>query len=182
VDLDDVDSIANRLGPEDRSGIRAARLKVENVHWDVTEKNIQDLFSEVGKVSKVMIKYDRSGRSEGWAFVTYEDASDAYEAINKYHKSRLGGQEIVVRMDGLVAANSRPRNPQRRRAAEGGRPLASRISGRKVQARESWSGRNRRTEAPSKSQADLDAELERYMSGEKDQKQNVDGDVEMGDL
>ncbi len=41
------------------------------------------------------MKYDRAGRSEGTAFVTYESHRDAKEAILEYNNANAAGRLIA---------------------------------------------------------------------------------------
>jgi THO complex subunit 4 len=57
----------------------------------LTRHEPQDLFSRKGLVLKVDIRYDRAGRSEGVAFVTYESIDDARAAIRDYDGANANG-------------------------------------------------------------------------------------------
>ena len=56
-------------------------------NWSAT----QGLFEKIGPVLELEIKYDRAGRSEGIAFVTYESHQDAKEAIREYDGANAAG-------------------------------------------------------------------------------------------
>ncbi|KAJ1558271.1 hypothetical protein HK096_002594 [Nowakowskiella sp. JEL0078] len=64
-------------------------LKAENLHWNVTEEDVQNLFNAVGEVQKVKIQFDNAGRSEGIAFVTFVHPQDAADALEQYQKVLL---------------------------------------------------------------------------------------------
>lgn len=51
----------------------------------------QGLFEKIGPIVKLEMKYDRAGRSEGTAFVTYESHNDAKEAIQEYDGANAAG-------------------------------------------------------------------------------------------
>ncbi|KAI9664281.1 MAG: hypothetical protein M1829_005836 [Trizodia sp. TS-e1964] len=101
----------------DRSSIPiGAKLRVDNLHYDLTEEDLEirlkDLFSQIGPVTKVEIRYDRAGRSDGTAFVTYESYADARKAIREYDGANAAGQPINLKLlPSIVPALSRPRNP-----------------------------------------------------------------------
>ena len=57
---------------------------------------IQELFSRIGPVSKLVLRYDRAGRSEGLAFVTYESERDAREAIKQFDGANANGRVKAV--------------------------------------------------------------------------------------
>jgi THO complex subunit 4 len=54
----------------------------------------QELFNRIGDVVDVRIKYDRAGRSEGIAFVSYRRTSDANQAIREFDGANAKGQPI----------------------------------------------------------------------------------------
>lgn len=77
---------------------------------------------------KLALTYDRAGRSEGIAYVTYETAQDAKRAIREYDGANAKGQPIR-----LFAVPSGPSGPSGRRnpfdsAAGPPRSLADRVT------------------------------------------------------
>jgi THO complex subunit 4 len=56
----------------------------------------QDLFTRIGPISRVSMKYDRAGRSEGVAFVTYNHVEDARRAIREFDGANAKGQPIRI--------------------------------------------------------------------------------------
>ena len=60
----------------------------QNLKWisfnESTKNDLKTLFEEVGDVSKVRIKFDKAGRSEGEATVVFNSRSDALRAIEKF--------------------------------------------------------------------------------------------------
>eukprot|EP01098_Paradermamoeba_levis_P008018 TRINITY_DN3340_c0_g1_i1.p1 TRINITY_DN3340_c0_g1~~TRINITY_DN3340_c0_g1_i1.p1 ORF type:complete len:332 (+),score=66.53 TRINITY_DN3340_c0_g1_i1:28-1023(+) len=72
------------------------RVKISNLHYEVTDEELKSLFSSVGKVEKLNIQYDSSGRSNGIAFITYSSAKDAQSAIKQFNAVKLFGQPIIV--------------------------------------------------------------------------------------
>jgi RNA recognition motif-containing protein len=74
-------------------------VKIENLHWNVTQEDLQELFSAVGMVSQIKIHFDRSGRSEGKASVYFVHEEDAKTAVEEYHGRQLDGLELSVMYD-----------------------------------------------------------------------------------
>lgn len=70
------------------------------------------------------MKYDRAGRSEGIAFVTYEYHRDAVQAIKEFDGANAAGQPIRLTLlpSGPRRSNNSPFD------APAGRPLAERIT------------------------------------------------------
>ncbi|KIW19923.1 hypothetical protein PV08_00498 [Exophiala spinifera] len=71
-----------------------AKLRVDNLHYDLTEDDIYDLFTRIAPVMDARLRYDRAGRSEGVAFVTYEHVADARAAIRDFDGANAKGQPI----------------------------------------------------------------------------------------
>ena len=114
------------------------------------------MFSKIGPVQSLRLKYDKMGRSDGVAFVTYTSLADANEAIRKYNGANAAGQPITVTLDPDV-----PRRPigsgNRSRGRGFTRGPSRMTSGPRV-----GSGRGERR--PRRTQEDLDRELDDFMS------------------
>ncbi|CAG8456839.1 4355_t:CDS:2 [Ambispora gerdemannii] len=74
-----------------------SKLLVENLFYEVTQDDLQDLFSKTGAIKKVFLHYDRAGRSLGVADVIFEDPKDAAAALKKYNGTMLEGQEMRIK-------------------------------------------------------------------------------------
>jgi THO complex subunit 4 len=73
------------------------------------------------------MKYDRAGRSEGTAFVTYESPRDAAQAIKEFDGANAAGQPIRLTLLPSGPSGGSRRNPFDS-AVVPGRPLAERIT------------------------------------------------------
>ncbi|KAI9929934.1 hypothetical protein MW887_011744 [Aspergillus wentii] len=95
---------------EHGNGPSGSKIRVENIHYDITESDLEELFNQIGPVTNLSLVYDRAGRSEGLAFVTYNRASDARTAISEFDGANAKGQPIRLT---LIAsgAGRRDRNP-----------------------------------------------------------------------
>ncbi|CAP98912.1 Pc22g16240 [Penicillium rubens Wisconsin 54-1255] len=82
-------------------------VRVDNLHYDITETDLEDLFGRIGPVSELTVSYDRAGRSEGVAFVTYARLKDAHTSIQEYDGANAKGQPIRLSLVG----GRRDRNP-----------------------------------------------------------------------
>lgn len=71
-------------------------LHVSNLHYNVTEEDLHELFSTSGTILNVDLQYDRSGRSNGLAQVVFASRRDALAAIDRFHGVPLDGQPMVV--------------------------------------------------------------------------------------
>ncbi|XP_030886007.1 polyadenylate-binding protein 1-like [Leptonychotes weddellii] len=52
-------------------------IYVKNLHVDVDEQGLQDLFSQFGKMLSVKVMRDDSGHSRGFGFVNFEKHEEA---------------------------------------------------------------------------------------------------------
>lgn len=90
------------------------KLFVGGLSWGTTDEGLRRAFEEYGEVTDAKVILDRdTGRSRGFGFVTYADASDAASAISAMDGSTLDGRNIRVNQ-----ANDRP---ERRGGGGGGR-------------------------------------------------------------
>lgn len=75
----------------------AKRLFVGGLPYETTNQQLEELFSQAGKVESVNVITDRySGRGKGFGFVemaTEEEAKKAIETLNGYN---FNGRSIVV--------------------------------------------------------------------------------------
>ncbi|PQE20029.1 hypothetical protein CJF31_00006569 [Rutstroemia sp. NJR-2017a BVV2] len=101
-------------------------ILVENIHYDLTEDDLWDLFERMGRVVTLKLVYDRAGRSEGLAYVTYESPRDAQKAVDEFHGANANGQPIRLK---VVPEGPRGRGGRFEGGGAGaGRSLADRIS------------------------------------------------------
>lgn len=76
--------------------VLSKKIYVGNLSFSATEEQVNDLFSEYGKVESIAMIMDRdTGRFRGFAFVEMDDAAamDAIEALNNYE---LDGRNLKV--------------------------------------------------------------------------------------
>jgi RNA recognition motif-containing protein len=73
------------------------RLFVGNLPYDATEEDIRAHFSTAGSVINVFVPLDReTGRKRGFAFVEYNDAAEAQEAIRLFNNQPFRGRALAV--------------------------------------------------------------------------------------
>ncbi|KAI8098347.1 uncharacterized protein B0P05DRAFT_576675 [Gilbertella persicaria] len=132
---------------------RGVEISIENLHYDVTEKDVEELFSTVGQVLKAHITFDASGRSTGNARVKYSSMSDAEKAVSKYNNVELDGQTMRIEIKEYTE-----------RRHHGGRSSNSHSSrfGRK-NTRHERRDTHRSERRKEKTAEDLDKEMDSYM-------------------
>ncbi|TCD66917.1 hypothetical protein EIP91_000756 [Steccherinum ochraceum] len=145
----------------------AEKIIVSGLPNDVTEQQVKELFhSTVGPLRNVNLHYDAQGRSKGVAEVIFAKKGDATRAHQQYNNRLIDGKkamkiELVVHATPASLAS---------RVAPAPAPAAARTTGAAPRAggkprRGGARGGGRKkggNERPSKSAADLDAEMEDY--------------------
>jgi len=149
------------------------KVTVSNLEYSVSEKDLASIMGRAGTVKKAVIKYDRSGRSEGNAEVFFATRNDAAAAVNQFNGVEIDGKVVRLSLgggqsrssdgpSGLVVSARVERNTRVSRPARGfGR--GSRGFGRGRGSRGGRGGRGGRKSFGEKVTAeDLDKELESY--------------------
>ena len=73
------------------------KLYVGGLAYSVTEKELEELFATIGKVTSVAIIKDReTGQSKGFGFVEMEEVKDGQNAIKELNAKDLSGRAIMV--------------------------------------------------------------------------------------
>uniref|UniRef100_A0A0D6R0P6 RRM domain-containing protein n=1 Tax=Araucaria cunninghamii TaxID=56994 RepID=A0A0D6R0P6_ARACU len=180
---DNIVAVGMPAGPD--SG---TKLYISNLDAGVTNSDIKELFGEVGELKRCAVHYDRSGRSNGTAEVVYINKNDAIAAVKRYNNVQLDGKPMkieligsnlslpmaarvnvtgtpagrgrrtVVMTPGFTRAAADASIDQRGNGWNRGRGYGSRRFRGRGRGRR---GRGR-SQAPEKSAADLDKELENY--------------------
>ncbi|RPD56057.1 RNA-binding domain-containing protein [Lentinus tigrinus ALCF2SS1-6] len=93
------------------TGITNTRIIVSNLHYEVTPKDLSQIFGQIGTlVREPQIRYDRSGRSSGVAVITFETPAEATRAKKQFDGILCKNQPMSIAYD-----NSPP--PARRSAS-----------------------------------------------------------------
>ncbi|KAJ9059143.1 RNA-binding RNA annealing protein [Entomophthora muscae] len=136
----------------------AGKILVNNLHFNVSEGDLKELFSQVGPVRTAALNFDSRGVSNGTGVVIFSRASDALTAMKKYNGVTLDGRAMRIAIpftpDTSKPLNARvgPSNPVRESR---GPSRSNRGSGGR-------NNRRRSSPRPTKTADDLDAELDAY--------------------
>ncbi len=75
----------------------AVKLYVGHISMHVTQSQIENLFSEVGRVTETYLAINRyTGKSNGFAFVDLESETVAHQAVTRFHGYVLDGMPLTV--------------------------------------------------------------------------------------
>ncbi len=75
----------------------AKRLFVGNLPYSATSAQLEELFSQAGKITSLNLITDKfSGQSKGFAFVEFTTDAEADEAIKKFNNFEIDGRKMVV--------------------------------------------------------------------------------------
>ncbi|VAI39647.1 unnamed protein product [Triticum turgidum subsp. durum] len=101
------------------------RCFVGNLSWSTTDESLKDAFSKYGKVTEAKVVMDKfSGRSRGFAFVTFDEKKAMEEAIEDMNGLDLEGRAITVdkaQPQGAGRDRNGDRDFDRDRGSRGGR-------------------------------------------------------------
>ena len=72
------------------------KLYVGNLPYSTTEDQLQELFSQAGEITQVIVIKDRdTGRSKGFGFVEMESEAGAEEAIKRFNGYSINNRALA---------------------------------------------------------------------------------------
>ncbi len=71
-------------------------MLIGNLPLDVSEADLQEFFSIVGKISHIEILKDKNGRGRGFAFITMAKKEHTEHAIARMHNTEFKGRLLSV--------------------------------------------------------------------------------------
>ena len=91
-----------------------AKLFVGGVSYDATEDELREIFAAHGELKEVHIATDReTGRSRGFAFITFASQKAGLAAIGELNGTKLHGRKITVQESNPSGGRDRKRRPRR---------------------------------------------------------------------
>ncbi|KAF2770461.1 hypothetical protein EJ03DRAFT_326358 [Teratosphaeria nubilosa] len=161
--------------PRGAGSVGGTRLRVDNVHYDLTEDDLRSLFERKGRLREIRLLYDRMDRSQGTAFVTYEDHRDARDAIDDFDGQNANGQPIRITVMPNGPLGNAPDPPSKAglslfdRIQRPPRSLFDRMDPRdkeRADSRDDIVGRRRqRSDSPRRNARALPENIDRYIPG-----------------
>src|SRR5438132_1522657 len=95
------------------------RLFVGNLSYQTAENDLQDYFSQAGVVTSVNLMLDKmTGKSRGFAFIEFADATEANKAIEQFHNKEFQGRALTVNI--ARPREERPPQPRWSGSRDGG--------------------------------------------------------------
>lgn len=79
------------------------KVHVDNLDFGVTQKDMQELFQEFGKLKRVQLHYDAKGKSQGNCEIFFARKADGLRAVKKYNNVPLDGRKMKIDVVGQVA-------------------------------------------------------------------------------
>ncbi|KAF2084871.1 splicing factor, CC1-like protein [Saccharata proteae CBS 121410] len=78
------------------NGVPFHRLYVGNIHFSITESDLEHVFEPFGELEFVQLQKEEAGRSRGYGFVQFRNPNEAKEALEKMNGFDLAGRPIRV--------------------------------------------------------------------------------------
>ncbi|MCZ7681332.1 MAG: RNA-binding protein [Sandaracinaceae bacterium] len=101
------------------------KLFVGSLSWNTDDQGLYDAFARFGEIREAKVVTDRdSGRSRGFGFVTFTDASAAQKAQQEMNGAELDGRTLnvdVAQERGGGGGGGGGRGPRRGGGGGGGR-------------------------------------------------------------
>jgi len=137
------------------------KMHVSNLDFGVTQGDMKELFSSIGKLKHVALHYDKNGRSQGTCEIIFERKTDAIKAFNQYNGVPLDGRPMCLELMGEPMVNQRSESQQPKERMNDAYDQGAYSS-------PSRGGGRRREERIIPNAEDLDKELDAYlMKGSK---------------
>jgi len=156
--------LAGRIGRAPESGFK---LVINNLHHNVSDEDVKELFESLGNIKRAGIVWDNSGRSSGVAEVVFERKGDALAAQKKYNNVALDGQamqiELVESESAVAGRGSATLSSGIRVGGQAPRRVVARGSGRLFSQGGASRGGRTVTARVGRSAKTLDEDLDSYM-------------------
>jgi len=163
-----------RSGAPAKKSRGTAVINITNLDHAVTEADVREIFSKIGKVKKAIVHYNAQGKSRGTAIVIFANPASAIKAVTEYHQAEVDGKPMYVK---AVTYSSKPaltpmkkKPTKKKKSTKKKMPMKKKNSTKKRSTREPGRGgrgkkvskRKKFKVQPSKTVEQLDQEMEDY--------------------
>ncbi|KAF8923352.1 Protein phosphatase PP2A regulatory subunit B, partial [Haplosporangium gracile] len=69
---------------------------IKNLDPEVTQEEVETLFTKFGPVTSCVVSTDENGRSKGFGFINFENHEDAKRAVDELHDSEYKEKKLFV--------------------------------------------------------------------------------------
>ena len=74
-------------------------IYIGNLHYNVNEEELKEIFKEYGEVMSVTIITDKyTGRSKGFGFIEMLNDEEASKAIDNLNGTEIHGRKVIVNL------------------------------------------------------------------------------------
>jgi len=81
-------------------------LYIGNLYYEVTDEQLQRVFSRFGEVASARIVFDNRGLSRGFGYVEFKNKEDAQAALDNLHQQVFEGRNLVVQFHVPKSSNT----------------------------------------------------------------------------
>ena len=75
------------------------KVFIGSLSWNVRETELEKVFGKIGELEDVKVITDReTGRSRGFAFITYKEPDDAQKAVDELDGIEIDGRQVAVKI------------------------------------------------------------------------------------
>ncbi|XP_005392517.1 PREDICTED: polyadenylate-binding protein 1-like isoform X4 [Chinchilla lanigera] len=85
-----------REAEQGAQALEFTNIYVKNLHVDMDEQGLQDLFLEFGNMLSVKVMRDNGGHSRGFGFINFEKHEEAQKAVDHMNGKEVSGQQLYV--------------------------------------------------------------------------------------
>ena len=89
--------------PGTQHQLKSDSIYVSNLDAEIGEDELRnEIFTDCGVITSVVINYDRNGRSQGTATITFANSTDAQKACTEFDGAHVDGKIMSVKLVGAL--------------------------------------------------------------------------------
>ncbi|KAJ9088239.1 hypothetical protein DSO57_1025032 [Entomophthora muscae] len=75
----------------------SGKIIISNLHHNVTERDLRELFGQIGNIKSASLNFDSRGVSQGSGSIVFSRPADSLNALRKYHGVTLDGKLLLFK-------------------------------------------------------------------------------------